>query len=274
MSVAHVRGIEIAYDDTGNDCARAGAPVVVLLHGYPLNRSMWRAQIDELSALYRVVAPDLRGHGGTQATDDATTMEAMAQDVAALLDELRIERIVLGGLSMGGYVALAFYRLFPQRVGALVLADTRATPDTQEGRRGREESARKALTEGMQAIAGAMLPKLLAPATVAEMPDVAGRVRAMINATKPEGAASALRAMAVRRDQTDLLRQIRVPTLIIVGSEDTLTPPSDAEAMHRAIEGSRLEIIEGAGHLSNIERPSQFNRALSDFLNTKEGSEQ
>lgn len=268
MSVAHVRGIEIAYDDAGDEAgARAeGAPVVVLLHGYPLNRSMWREQVDALSARHRVVAPDLRGHGETQASGEATTMEALAQDVAALLDELRIERVVLGGLSMGGYVALAFYRLFPQRVGALVLADTRATPDTGEARRGREESARKALTEGMPAIADAMLPKLLAPATVEEQPDVAARVRAMICATKPEGAAAALRAMAVRRDQTDLLPQISVPTLIIVGSEDTLTPPRDAQAMHRAIDGSRLEIIDGAGHLSNVERPAQFNRALSDFL--------
>ncbi|HVF49255.1 MAG TPA: alpha/beta fold hydrolase [Pyrinomonadaceae bacterium] len=267
MSVASVRGIELAYTDVGT-----GLPPVVLLHGYPFNRSMWDGQVRELSGRWRVIAPDLRGHGESGAGDGAavTTMEELAEDVAALLDALRLERVVLGGLSMGGYVALAFYRRFRERVRALVLADTRATPDTEEARRGREESAQKILSAGMKPVADAMLPKLLAPATLENNAEVAARVRGMMERTKPEGAVAALRGMAARRDQTELLAEIDVPTLVIVGSLDTLTPPRDAESLRARVRGSRLVVIEGAAHVSNVERPAEFNRALAEFLETLE----
>ena len=258
-----VRGLEVMYDERGG-----GPSAVVLLHGFPFNHTMWREQAEALGEGYRVITPDLRGHGGTGlGVGAAAPMEEMAADVSALLDELNVSRrVVLGGLSMGGYVALAFYRLFPERVRALVLADTRPQPDTEEARRAREETARRALREGMQTVADAMLPKLLVPSTREERPEVFERVREMILATRPEGAAAALRGMAARRDQTDLLQEIDVPTLIVVGSEDALTPPKDSETMHRAIRGSRLVVIEGAGHVSNLERPAEFNRALEDFL--------
>ena len=260
MSVARVRGIELAYEVSG-----AGSPIV-LLHGFPFNRTLWREQVVALGERYQVIAVDLRGHGETTATRAPATMEEMAADVAALLDELNIERAVVGGLSMGGYVALAFAQLFPQRLRALVLADTRPQADTDESRRGREQSAARALGEGMHTIADAMLPKLFAPSTQAERPEVVARVREMILNTDPQGAASALRGMAVRPDQTELLREINCPTLIIVGSLDQITPPADADLMKREIRGSRLEVIEGAGHVSNIERPAEFNRALENFL--------
>lgn len=263
-SMAHVRGIEMAYEDAGQ-----GAPLL-LLHGFPFNRSMWRAQVEALSARYRVVAPDLRGHGDTTVTSELTTMEEMAADVASLLDELNIERVVLGGLSMGGYVALAFYRRSPERVRALVLADTRAGADTAEARRNREETATRVLREGMQPIADAMPVKLLSRETIEGKPETLARVREMILDTVPEGAAAALRGMAVRRDQTELLREINVPTLILVGSEDSVTPVKDSEAMHREIKGAQLKIIEGAGHVSNMERPAEFNRALADFPDSLE----
>jgi pimeloyl-ACP methyl ester carboxylesterase len=197
-------------------------------------------------------------------------MEEMAEDVAALLDELRLARVVLGGLSMGGYVALAFSRLFPERTRALILSDTRPQADTDEARLVREETAVRALGEGMHTVADAMLPKLLAPSTQAERPEIVARVREMILHTDPQGAASALRGMAVRRDQTEFLREINCPTLIIVGSLDQITPPADAELLNREIRGSRLEIIEGAGHISNVERPVEFNRALENFLSELE----
>lgn len=260
--VARVRGIELAFDDEG-----AGEPAVVLLHGFPFNRSMWRGQVELLRASYRVITPDLRGHGETSVAEGAAaTMEEMARDVAALLDELNVARAVVGGLSMGGYVALAFYRLFRERVRALVLADTRAEADTEDAKRGREETARRALEEGTQTIADTMLPKLLAPATFEENSPAVALVRGMILGTRPEGAAAALRGLAARRDQTDLLPEINVPTLIVVGSEDALTPPERSEAMRREIPIARMEVIEGAGHVSNLERPAAFNRALSDFL--------
>jgi 3-oxoadipate enol-lactonase len=259
---ARVRGIEMAYDVAGEE---GGAPVV-MLHGFPFNRSMWSEQVRALSDTHRVIVPDLRGHGESEVVAGAATMEDSAGDVASLLDELKVKGASVVGLSMGGYVALAFYRMFPERVRALVLADTRAQADTDEARRTREETARRALNDGMEPIADSMLPKLLAPATLEREPGVVARVREMILSTKPEGAAAALRGMAQRRDQTDLLEKISVPVLVIVGGEDAITPPSDAEAMSGRIEGSRLEIIEGAGHVSNVERPGQFNRALLTFL--------
>lgn len=260
MSSVRVRGIEMAYDDTGSGLA------VVLLHGYPFNRSMWREQVEALSASYRVITPDLRGHGETTATDEPATMDEMARDVAALMDELNINRAAVGGLSMGGYVTLAFYRRFPLRVRALVLADTRPQADTEEARRNREQQARKALKEGMGVIADVSLPKALAPATIKNRPKVAARVREMMTKTRPEGAAAALRGMAARVDQSDFLPSIYAPTLIIVGSLDELTPPADSKFMRREIRGSRLEIIDGAAHVSNIENPAQFNHALKSFL--------
>jgi 3-oxoadipate enol-lactonase len=260
MGVARVREIEMAYDDRGS------GPPVVLLHGYPFNRSMWSEQIAALSAKYRVITPDLRGHGETSVTDEPATMDEMAHDVAALMDKLGIERATVGGLSMGGYVTLAFYRRFPLRVRALILADTRPQADALEARRNREEQAKKILNEGMQSIADDFLKKVLTPATLSERSEITKRVREMILKTEPQGAAAALRGMAVRHDQTEFLEEIFSPTLILVGSEDQLTPPKDAELMKREIRGSRLEIIKGASHLSNMERPEEFNRALLNFL--------
>ena len=255
--------IKLAYTETGS-----GETPIVLLHGYPFNRSMWREQVEALSESYRVITPDLRGHGETSAAPGTTTttMAEMARDVAALLDELRIERACLGGLSMGGYVTFSFYSLFRERVLALILADTRPQGDTEEAARSREQQAEKILKEGMESIADDFLKKVLTPATLSERSEIVARVREMITGTKPAGAAAALRAMAARPDQTNLLAEINVPTLIIVGSEDTLTTPDDAELMKRSIPDSRLKIIEGAAHLSNLERPAEFTSALHAFL--------
>lgn len=260
MSKLNVRGIEIAYDDAGV------GPAILFLHGFPFNRSLWRDQVELLTPHFRVIAPDLRGHGETTVVSGAATMEEMAKDVIGLLDALGVSAAAVCGLSMGGYVTLALCRDFPARVNALVLADTRAVADTNEGKRTREQQAEKALQEGMAAIADGMLPKLVAPVTVAKHPEVVARVREMILKTDPAGAAAAQRGMAQRRDQTDLLSQINVPTLIIVGENDQLTPVAESEIMHRLIAGSRLEIIAGVGHVSNLEQPESFNRLLADFL--------
>jgi pimeloyl-ACP methyl ester carboxylesterase len=253
----------MAYDDVGS------GPPLVLLHGFPFNRSMWREQAEALSARYRVITPDLRGLGETTAAADGfepATMNLMAQDVAALMEHLGIARAAIGGLSMGGYVALALVHKFRLRVRALVLADTRPQADTDEARTVREQQAQKALAEGMDSLADAMLPKLLAPSTLAEQPLIVERVRRMITSTGAEGAAAAMRGMAARSDKTFFLPDIIAPTLVIVGSEDRITPLADAELMRREIRGSRLEVIEGAGHVSNLERPMQFNYAIKDFL--------
>jgi 3-oxoadipate enol-lactonase len=260
MTVIRIDNIQMAYTDSG-----MGRPVV-LIHGYPFNRSLWNEQVAELSHSYRVIVPDLRGFGESDSSTGPATMDRMAQDVALLLDHLGISRAVIGGLSMGGYVALAFYKQFPSRVSALILADTRAQADTEEGKQTRAQQAEKALAEGMAGIADAMLPKLLTPDTVSKRPEIVKRVRDMMLKTKPEGTAAALLGMAQRDDQTQLLPQISSPVLIVVGAEDAITPVADSEKMHNAIAGSRLVVLENAGHVSNLERTEEFNQHLLDFL--------
>lgn len=260
MPVVKVNDIQMAYTEAGS-----GRPVV-LIHGYPFNRSLWNEQVAALSGSYRVIAPDLRGFGESDSSDGSSTMNRMAQDLAALLDHLGVPRATFGALSMGGYVSLAFYKQFASRVRALILADTRAQADTEEAKQNRAQQAEKALAEGMAGIADAMLPKLLTPETVSKRPEVVKRVRDMMLKTKPEGAAAALRGMAERDDQTSLLSKITVPTLIVVGAEDAITPVADSEKMNQAIGGSRLVVLENAGHVSNLERTEKFNEALLDFL--------
>jgi 3-oxoadipate enol-lactonase len=261
MPKKRVNDIEIAYEEVG--CG----PAIVLIHGYPFNRSSWADQVTALADRYRVLTLDLRGHGETETSSGTSTMKLMAQDISALMDDLRIDRAVMGGLSMGGYVALAFYQLFPHRVEKLLLADTRAQADTNEGKATRAEQVEQILAEGMAGIVNAMLPKLLSPETVSKRPEIVKRLREMMMHTNPEGAAAALRGMAEREDQTGRLSQIRVPTLIVVGKEDPITPVADSEKMHDGIVGSQLVVIENASHVSNIEQPEQFNRALQEFLN-------
>src|SRR5215211_488064 len=209
MTLARINEIQMAYTDAGS-----GDPIV-LIHGYPFNRSLWNEQVEALSSSYRVIAPDLRGFGETDASQGPATMNRMAQDVAQLMDHLNTPRAVIGGLSMGGYVALAFYKQFASRVRALILADTRAQADTEEAKQTRVQQAEKALSEGMAGIADAMLPKLLTPETVSKHPDIVKRVRDMMLKTKPEGAAAALLGMAERDDQTAFISEVSSPTLIL-----------------------------------------------------------
>ena len=260
MTLTRINNIQMAYTDAG------AGDLVVLIHGYPFNRSLWNEQVAALSSAYRVITPDLRGFGETDPSEGPATMNLIAQDVAHLMDHLEIPQAVIGGLSMGGYVALAFYKQFPSRVRALILADTRAQADTEEAKQTRAQQEEKALSEGMAGIADAMLPKLLTPETVSKHPDIVKRVRDMMLALRPEGAAAALRGMAQRDDQTPLLSQISSPALILVGAEDAITPVADSEKMHHAIAGSRLVVVENAGHISNLERSEQFNKALLEFL--------
>lgn len=260
MTKVRIDNIDIAYTDAG-----MGRPIV-LIHGYPFNRSLWDEQVAALSSSYRVIAPDLRGFGDSDASDGTSTMNRLAEDVASLMDHLEIPRAAIAGLSMGGYVTLAFYKQFPARSRALILADTRAQADTEESKQTRAQQAEKALSEGMAGIADAMLPKLLTPETVSKRPEIVKRVRDMMLKTKPEGAAAALHGMAQRDDQTELLSKISVPTLIVVGADDAITPVADSKKMHQLIRGSRLAVFENAGHVSNLERTESFNESLLGFL--------
>jgi len=257
---AQLNGVDIAYTDQGKGTA------VLLIHGYPLNKTMWEPQVKDLSASFRVVSVDLRGHGESGAPLWFSTMEMFADDLRALLDHLSIPRAVAAGFSMGGYVAFALYRKYPDRVQGLILADTRPQPDSPEGKQGRFKAAQTAHKEGAGAIAEVMLPKLLTSKTVETRSDIVQKTRQMITGTPVTGIASDLMAMAERPDSVPLLSAIRCPTLVIVGEEDGLTPPADAKLMAGKIKGAGLEIIPGAAHLSNLEQPEAFNKAVRKFL--------
>lgn len=250
-----------SYDDVGS------GPAIILLHGFPFDRSMWREQIDFLNAHgYRAIAPDLCGSGEASDKRTITTMEAMARDVAGLMDKLKIDRGIICGLSMGAYVAFEFIHLFASRVRALILCGPKAEGPDETEKVSREAQALRVLAEGMDFAVESISTKLLAQKTVAEKPEVVARVREMVLSTDSHCAAAAQRGLAARRDYSADLAKINVPTLIVAGREDGVRTPEDAEFIHRNIRDSQLVTIDDAGHLMNMEQPEIFNRAMLDFL--------
>lgn len=259
---ALVNDIRIAYDDHG-----AGLPML-FLHAFPLNRSMWENQIKALLSEnhFRLVAPDWRGFGESDITAEVSTMEMFADDLAALMDALGIDAAILSGLSMGGYVAFAFLRKYPQRVSGLILADTRPGADSAEARANRENVAMLAETQGTGAIADMQVPRLISDYTRQHSPSVELRIRQMIDGATSQGIAAASRGMALRADSNDLLSTIACPALVLVGEYDVLTPPELAQEYAANIPGAQLVVIPGAGHLANLEQPQAFLQAMNGFL--------
>ena len=256
--------VELPYGTVRYLAAGNGWPVV-LLHGFPLTADMWRPQLESVPHGWRYLAPDLRGFGSA-ATPPARTMKDFADGVVAFLDAMRLDKVTLGGLSMGGYVLFAVLRIAAERVTAVILADTRATADTEQGREGRTKMVQTVRTKGVSAVADEMMPKLLGDTTRRTRRDVELRVRELAGANTPDALAGAIEAMRDRPDSTDVLQKISVPTLVLVGEEDTLTTPADAAAMRARISRAHLVDIPRAGHLSNLEAPEEFSAALADFL--------
>lgn len=256
---ATINGITLAYSDSG-----AGLPIV-FLHAFPLNRTMWAQQESALSSQFRIIAIDLRGHGESDAPLWRYTLDQAAEDVRALLDHLAIQQALFAGLSMGGYILLAFYRKYADRVKGMVLADTKAQADTAEGKEGRFQMAQLAYKHGPSAIADLMLPKLLSPAAIQSKPEIVQRVRTMIEGNQMSGIVGDLMAMAERPNSMPFLKEITCPTQIIVGDLDQATPPADATLMAEQIPHARLAIIPNAAHLSNIEQPEEFSRIIAAF---------
>ncbi|GII56377.1 alpha/beta hydrolase [Planotetraspora thailandica] len=245
--------------------AGSGLPVV-LLHAFPLSSAMWLAQRESLAPVCRVITPDLRGFGGSRLGDDDPSVDAMADDVAGLLDAERIDRAVVGGLSMGGYVTMAFCRRHPDRLRGVIFADTKADADTEAARANRERVARAVLDGGSGVLVDDVMPALLGVTSKQRRGMVVGRVRGLMQSAPPVAVAWAQRAMAARPDSFDTLRALDVPALVVVGEEDELSPPSDAEAMAAATPGAKLEVIDKAGHLSAIEQPEAFNHVVAEFV--------
>jgi 3-oxoadipate enol-lactonase len=249
----------VAYDDAGE-----GTPLL-FVHGFPHHRKLWAPQLRALAGHSRAIALDVPGFGESD-MPEKFAIDAWADGLVRFLDALKIERAVVAGLSMGGYITLALWRHHRERVLALVLADTRAGADTEEGKQKRRETIELARREGPVAVARALLPGMVGKSTRDREPAVVATMRAMLESTSVDSIVGASEAMMNRADAMDLLPTIGVPTLIIVGEEDVLTPPKEARAMHGAIRGSRLEIIPAAGHVSNVERPAAFNHILTEFI--------
>ena len=260
--VRTINGVELAYTDVGE------GPSILLVHGHPFNRTMWQPQVEFLRAQYRVVAPELRGYGESRLPGGCreTRLETFASDCVALMDALHIRTFVLGGLSMGGQIALEIFRQASHRVVALLLADTFAGLDPPEVRQSRFTTADRLEQEGMGVYSREVLTKMITPANVEQMPAVAAHVMEMMTTTSPAGAAAALRGRAQRIDYEPLLHEITVPTLVVVGRDDVYTPVSVARRLHEGISSSALAIIENAGHMPNLERAAEFNLLFEQFL--------
>jgi pimeloyl-ACP methyl ester carboxylesterase len=242
-------------------------PTLLLIHGFPHAGAAWAPQVEGLAPVARVLAPDLRGFGDDRRPlPPAMAMDAYAEDLRALLDALRVERAVIGGLSMGGYVALAFAARWPERVQGLLLCNTRATADTAEGRAAREQTASDALSKGAAVIARAMAPKLVSERTRREQPQVVSAIEALMARQRPEAIAAAARGMALRPDRTAGLAAITAPALIITGTHDELMPIATSEALLAGIPQARMAVLDGVGHLSNLEAPDRFNDEAAGFL--------
>jgi pimeloyl-ACP methyl ester carboxylesterase len=316
MAKTLVNGIAAAYEDVGE-----GDNVLVLVHGHPFNRTMWRPQMelfdrprtrrrprsrcgsghssesvveterereadsivvpqrtfenedddeyeDEGRPLcaWRAIVPDLRGYGESTVVPGKTTLGTFASDIAGLLDELGIQDVVIGGLSMGGQIVMEFCRLYPERVRGILLAATFCRAETEEGRRQRAAMADRLLKEGMEPYAEEVLPKMVTPANLITLPGVADHVRDMMRATNPNGAAAALRGRAERPDYAETLARLDVPALVVVGDKDAFTTRADAEQMSTLLKGSELLWIEGVGHMPNLEHTAVFNEALGRLL--------
>lgn len=243
-----------------------GVPIV-LIHGFPFNHTMWDPQMKALPNHYRAITYDIRGHGESAVGDGQYSLEFFVDDLLGLLDHLVIEKAILCGLSMGGYIALRAYERFPERIRALVLCDTRSEADSNEARVKRSATARSVKTSGVGPFADDFAKLVFAPQSFQTHPDAVEAIKNAIRANSPIGISGAALALGLRTDTTAVLPKINVPTLVLVGEHDMLTPPAASEALQRQIPNAELHVIPEAGHMSNLENPAEFNRHLVEFLN-------
>lgn len=262
MDTVTVRDFSMAIEKQGQ-----GDPALVFVHGFPLDHSMWKYQLEEFSADHLCVAPDLHGFGKSSRAFSKLTMEHMADDLEAMLEPAGIlGKFVLVALSMGGYVALEFARKYADSLAGLILCDTRAGADTPAAAAGRQEMAERVEKEGVLPVVEAMFPKLIEQQWKKNNPSDAEHLWHMMMSSHPETVAAALRGMAERTDHTATLAQINVPTLVIVGDNDAITPPAESQAMAGALPQAELVEIAGAGHMAPLEKPADVNKAMRAFL--------
>jgi 3-oxoadipate enol-lactonase len=261
MPATTINDVSIHFNENGK-----GEPLV-LLHGFPLHGGMWDAQLDALSTHYRVIVPDFRGFGQSSETGPFS-IEQLADDVHAVAQHLNLGKFVLAGLSMGGYVALAYVKKYQPTLRGLILLDTKAEPDTPDGKLNRDRMIAIVNERGAKPIADVMLPKLVPDDVIQHRPHISRDLRQMMESIRPTTIAHALAAMRDRPDRSAELPLISVPTLNIVGELDAITPPDVMKAMHDKIPRSQLKVVTASGHMSNMEQPSQVNVAIEQFLTT------
>jgi pimeloyl-ACP methyl ester carboxylesterase len=260
MPRIHLNDIQLYVEDQGH------GPPLVLVHGFPLDHTMWRGQIQALAGEFRVVAPDLRGFGRSEVTDGVVTMEQFADDLAGMLDVMGIDQpVMFCGLSMGGYIGWQFWRRHANRLRALVQCDTRAVADPPDVARGRRESAERVLAEGPDVLAQGMMDKLFAPQSHTDRADAVEATRRVMLESSPVGIAAALRGMAARPDSTSILGEIDLPTLVVCGRHDAISTVEEMRAIAAGLPRAQFIEIEDAGHMSPLEAPRPFNDALRAF---------
>jgi 3-oxoadipate enol-lactonase len=257
-----INGIDLNFVDSGGP----GEKIVILIHGFPFSHEMWGPQFERLAKDHRVVAYDIRGHGMSGIADGQYMVEFFVDDLIGLLDHLKIERAVLCGLSMGGYIALRAVERNPERVSGLILCDTQSLADSNESKLKRAASIRAVKKDGVSAFAEGFLKAVFTTQTLAARGDEVQKIKRIIEANSSLGICGSLLALAARTDTTASLGDIKVPSLILVGEHDTLTPPRASQEMHAKIPNSEIHVIPNAAHLSNIENPEEFNRHLLNFL--------
>ena len=261
LRTIEVSGVRFRVADEGHGSA------ILFVHGFPLDHTMWRAQIDEFSKTHRVIAPDLRGFGGTDGALYSVSMEQFADDLAGLLDALAVEGpVIFCGLSMGGYIAWQFVQRHPARVAKLIVCDTRAAADSPEAAANRLKMADIVLKEGPEVVAWAMMPKLFAPGSSEHCPAAIASVRQMVLNSTPIAIAAAHRGMSVRPDVTSLLPTLRLPTLVLCGEHDVISPPAEMKAIADAMPNARFALIPNAGHMAPMEQPEAVNAAIRRFV--------
>jgi 3-oxoadipate enol-lactonase len=259
-----INDLSVSYNDEG----KAGDPVIIFIHGFPFNKSMWDKQMEVLKETYRVIAYDVRGHGNSDAGTEDFSIDLFATDLLYLMDALKIDKAMLCGLSMGGYIALNAFENYPDRFDALILSDTTCSADTPEAKEKRMKTIESIRKNGVEKFADETIKNLFAPESFTTKEIEIAAVKEMIVNTTEKSLCKTLRAFYERKETCSKLKDINVPVLILVGIEDKITPPTAAQFMNEKIKESLLSIIEHAGHLSNIENPLDFNNQLEEFFST------
>jgi 3-oxoadipate enol-lactonase len=252
----------VSYIDEG----LFNAPTIILIHGFPLNKAMWNKQIEILKKNYRVIAYDIRGHGNSEGGDSDFSIELFVNDLLILMNALKIDKTILCGFSMGGYIALKAIEDHPERFNALLLSDTNCTDDIPEAKEKRMKAIERIKDKGLEQYAEESLKKLFAPISFSKHVEKIAHVKEMIMKTSKQSLFKTLHALAERSETCSKLHQIKVPVLVMAGKEDEIAPPDVALSMHKKIKGSFIHVIDHAGHLSNMENSREFNNRLTEFL--------